>query len=134
MVVEAPRGTILAAVGEPRDNAIAGDVLRHVQAQRAAAATASAATGSTAGTTTREHKLGPPPPPASKPYLGPMDKTSFGAVYEHTWNGRPVYVADTDQLPERSIALDQKKHDDVRRTLALAAGPYTVLLYSPSSI
>ena len=128
MVIEAPRGTILAAVGAPRDNAIAGDVLQHVQASRAAAASASAsgsgsgASGSGGTRDQRQHKLGPPPPPASKPYMGPMNKTVFGAVYEHTWNGRPVYVADTDQLPERAIAADQKTHRDVRRTMALA-GP-----------
>jgi hypothetical protein len=34
--VLAPRGTILAAVGEARDNGIAGDVLQRIQSQRAA--------------------------------------------------------------------------------------------------
>jgi hypothetical protein len=51
-----------------------------------------------------------------------MNKTVFGAVYEHTWNGRPVYVADTDQIPERSIAHDNKQNPNVRRTMAMA-GP-----------
>lgn len=34
-----------------------------------------------------------------------MNKVVFGAVYEHTWNGRPVFVSDTNHLPERMIAL-----------------------------
>ena len=37
-------------------------------------------------------------------------------------NGRPVYVSDTDQLPERVIAADQKRNQEVRRTMAMA-GP-----------
>ena len=61
--------------------------------------------------------LGPAAPPAPRPYVGPMNKTVFGAVYEHTWNGRPVYVADTDQIPERSIAHDNKQNPNVRRGL-----------------
>ena len=160
----APRGTILAAVGEARDNGIAGDVLQRIQAQRAAreAPTHPPPTphqqklgwgdkgifitswsSSQLGMSLRfapktrfdvispnsvwrcdidshlptKHSSGscdctpgPPAPPAPRPYLGPMNKTVFGAVYEHTWNGRPVYVADTDQIPERSIAHDNKQN------------------------
>jgi len=123
MVVEAPRGTILAAVGDPRDNAIAGDVLRGVQEARAARAHASSSAASAAGAAAHgAAPSGPPPPPASAPYLGPMHKVVFGAVYEHTWNGRPVYVGGTSQAPERAFASDQRTNPEVRRTMAMA-GP-----------
>ena len=127
MVVEAPRGTILAAVGEPRDNAVAGDVLRRVQEERATAAAAARRTmhreGETRGDEGSPGEVGggtKKRPPAAAPYAGRMDQVVFGAVYEHTWNGRPVYVGDTDAMPERTMALDRKRNGEVRRTMAMA--------------
>jgi len=65
-------------------------VLRGVQEARAARAHASSAASAAGAAAHGAAPSGPPPPPASAPYLGPMHKVVFGAVYEHTVGG-PVY-------------------------------------------
>ena len=108
MMVEGPAGTILTAVGEQEDHAVAGEVLRQAQEARA--------------------KRGTPMPWGNAPdpnqtsssmttapaNAGGAGKSAFAAVYEHRdCFGLPRAVGCTHTVPEQRFLEDQENHQGV---------------------
>jgi hypothetical protein len=121
MIIEGRTGTVLAAVGEQRDHAVAGRALGAAMAQpklmagpmalgggaraqqqpgRGGNAIAASSGGGrlAAGTNRQRHGA------------------AFGAVYEYRDGaGKPHFVAGTSELPEAAYAEDFESHASVRK-------------------
>jgi hypothetical protein len=102
MIVEGPVGTILSAVGENTDHAIAGNVLAQAQQQRVANGI---------------------PMSRGRNLANRNSGRSFGMVYEHKDSfGRPKYVGHSSGVAEEKFARDASSHQNVKNLLTYEQG------------
>mmetsp|Transcript_38890 Transcript_38890/g.47092 ORF Transcript_38890/g.47092 Transcript_38890/m.47092 type:complete len:220 (-) Transcript_38890:238-897(-) len=110
MMIEGPVGTVLASVGEDRDNNTAVSILTNVNQDKFQEQLARAQQRGPNG------EPPPQPPPSQTPVVRKdnMDNVSFGAVYEHRVNGQPMYVGTTSILPEARFMLDANHNKEIQ--------------------
>lgn len=126
MLIEGRTGTVLAAIGEERDHAVAGRALSSamVQPKLIAAPTAlGGGRGMQANQVQQQARAGGGGAIAASTGGGRLAAgnnrqrhgASFGAVYEYRDGaGKPHFVAGTSALPEAAFAEDFEAHASVR--------------------
>ena len=135
MLIEGRTGTVLAAIGEERDHAIAGRALSSamVQPKLIAAPTAlGGGRGMQANQVQQQARAGGGGAIAASTGGGRLAAgnnrqrhgASFGAVYEYRDGaGKPHFVAGTSALPEAAFAEDFEAHASVRNLFEERAPP-----------
>lgn len=134
LLVEGPAGDVLNAAGSKRDHALASDVLAHAQRERMRAGVPMP-TGPPQPWRRREGGGGRRLGRGGASIVGggcggraPKNQRSFGAVYEHRdCFGRPKFISDTHDAPERAFAADKRKHKGVRDMLTYQSGKSSVV-------
>ena len=121
LLVEGPTGTVIAAIGEERDHAVAGRALRGAMVQPQMIAKPQALGGPSAPSASHRGGRGGAVAAAGGGLLAAGNRNvqrhgaSFGAVYEYRdASGKPRFVGGTGEQPEARYADDFEQHAAVR--------------------